>query len=130
MTTQDIITRIYADFGKTYKCAAQFVSSGPFWDFCVQTISDPVCMEKLVFANDLEVPPVKALLLLYERAAAPADDFTFTPQEGRCIGALMGFVFKFVLGYTEQKDRCVVGKYGIKTASRFLKGPVLSFTAE
>ena len=39
----------------------------------------------------------------------------------------MGFVFKFVLDYQYQKERCVVNLLGVKTATRFLLGPVIEF---
>ena len=87
-------------------------------------------MEKIVFANDLDVPPVKSLLLLYERTMNPAPDFKFSPTESQCMGALMGFIFKFVLGYTDQKERCTINKFEVKTATRFLNGPVVSFESE
>ena len=130
MKTSDIISAINSDFVATYKNAAKFVDSGDLWDFCINTISDPVCMEKIAFANDLEIPPVKSLLLIYERTMNPAPDFKFQPNESQCMGALMGFVFKFVLGYTDQKERCTVKKFGIKTATRFMNGPVPSFESK
>lgn len=127
MKTSDIVANIYSDFAVTYKGAAKFVDSGALWDFCIQTISDPLCMEKIVFANDLEIPPVKSVLLFYEREIHPVETFEFTAQQSRSIGALMGFVFRFVLGYQDQKERCSVNRYGVHTATRFLKGPTHSF---
>lgn len=129
MNTTEIINAIDADFLKIYKAASNFVNSGTLWDFCINTIADPVQMEKIVFANDLEIPPVKSLLLLYERKMKPSPDFVFTNNESKCMGALMGFVFKHVLGYTDQKDRCTVKKYGIKGAARFMNGPVHTFSS-
>ena len=86
-------------------------------------------MSNIAFANDLGIPPVKSLLLIDERRMAPGNKFAFSASESRAMGALMGFVFKYVLGYKEQKERCKVGKYGIHTATRFLGGPVVEFTA-
>ena len=129
MNTQHIVNEIYQGFAKAYRGATNFVDSGATWDFCIETIKDPVLMSNIAFANDLEIPPVKSLLLIYKRKVNPAAGFEFDTQESRCIGALMGFVFKFVLGYKEQKERCRVGMYGIKEATRFLDGPVVEFTA-
>lgn len=129
MNTNEIICAIDAEFTTIYRNASQFVNSGTLWDFCINTIADPVQMEKIVFANDLEIPPVKSLLLLYERSQEPKSDFKFTKTESQCMGALMGFVFKNVLGYTDQKDRCTVKKYGVGTAARFLNGPIHTFTS-
>lgn len=129
MNTQHIVDEIYQGFAKTYRGAANFVDSGAIWDFCIETIKDPVLMSNIAFANDLEVPPVKSLLLIYKRNVNPSAGFEFDANESRSIGALMGFVFKFVLGYKNQKERCTVNEYGIKTATRFLDGPVVEFTA-
>ena len=128
MTTQHIIDEITKDFAKTYHGAAQFVNSGAVWNFCVETIKDPMLMSNIVFANELGIPPVKSLLLIYQRKMKPVDGFKFSAEESRSMGALMGFVFKFVLGYTAQKERCKVGWYGIHTATRFLDGPVVELT--
>ena len=127
MKTSTILSEINSGFVSAYRGAAKFVNSGSLWDFCIKTIADPVSMEKIAFANDLEIPPVKSLLLLYEREMHPAAGFTFSAAESQCMGALMGFVFKFVLGYREQKERCTVNRFGVKTATRFLNGPVVSF---
>lgn len=127
MKTADIVSRIYSDFAVTYRGAAQFVNSGALWNFCIQTISDPLCMEKITFANDLGIPPVRSLLLLYERTVKPNAAFEFSAQDSRCLGSLMGFVFRFVLGYQGQQERCAVNRYGVRTATRFLDGPEHSF---
>ena len=84
-------------------------------------------MSNIAFANDLGIPPVKSLLVIYRRKMNPAEDFKFTAQKSQSMGALMGFVFKFVLDYQYQKERCVVNDLGIKTATRFMMGPVVDF---
>ena len=128
MKTQDIENEIYQNFAKTYRGAVNFVNSGAIWDFCIETIKNPVLMSNIAFANDLGIPPVKSLLLIYKRKVNPPAGFQFNADQSRSIGALMGFVFKFVLGYKGQKERCKVDEYGIKTATRFLDGPVVEFT--
>ena len=128
MKTSYIVQSIYQDFGSIYRAATPFIGSGPLWDFCIQAISDPVTMSCIAFANDLEIPPVKSLVLLYRRTMNPAPGFSFTEEERKSMGALMGFVFKSVLGYTDQKERCAVNDLGVKTATRFLNGPVHQFS--
>lgn len=123
MKTSYIVERIRQDFARTYKAAGPFVDSGALWDFCLNIINDPVWMSCIVFANDMEVPPVKSLLHIYRRVERPEPGFAFTEQQRRDMGALMGFVFKHVLGYTDQKERCTVNELGVKTATRFLNGP-------
>lgn len=78
-----------------------------------------------MFANDLGIPPVRSLILIYKRRVAPAADLT--AAESQYIGSLMGYVFKFVLGYKSQKERCKVNELGVRTATRFLDGPVVYF---
>ena len=126
MNTQIIVDAINQDFAKTYRSAAKFVDSGVIWDFCMETIQDPVLMSSIVFANDLKVPPVKSLLLIYQRKMNPVKGFKFSAYDLRCMGALMSFVFKYVLGYKKQKER-TVNLYGIRKATRYLNGPVTKF---
>lgn len=125
MRTLDIINEIQNNFADTYKNASKFVDSGELWDFCMETIKNPVTISNIVFANDMGVPPVKSLITIYERQVHPSNDFTAV--QSQYMGALMGFVFKFVLGYTDQKERCVVNRLGVKTATKFLAGPVWDF---
>lgn len=127
MKTSQIISEIYDKFAATYKNAAQFVDSGDLWDFCIDMIKNPISMSNIVFANDMGIPPVKSLVTLYMRKKSPSSDFCFTAQQSQNMGALMGFVFKFVLDYQYQKERCVVNLLGVKTATRFLLGPVIEF---
>ena len=130
MKTTDIITAIYDDFASVYTNGAPFVNSGALWDFCMETIRNPITMSNIAFANDMGVPPVKSLLVIYHRKMNPAEGFQFAHRESQSMGMLMGFVFKFVLGYRDQKERCRVGRYGVDTATRFLKGYVEGFTAD
>lgn len=127
MKTNDMIRAINEDFARTYKNAAPFVGSGALWNFCMDTIADPVTMSCIAFANDMGIPPVRSLLVIYRRKMNPAAGFKFTARESQSMGALMGFVFKFVLGYREQKERCKVDDLGVNTATRFLNGPVVEF---
>jgi hypothetical protein len=127
--TSEIIERINAGFGKDkYQSAKPFMNSGAFWDFCIRTIEDPVKMSCIVFANDLGVPPVKSLMTFFDRDEKGSKSFKVTAQESQWVGALMGFVFKFVLDYQNQKERCSVKMHGVITATRFIDGPILEFT--
>lgn len=127
MKTTDIITAIYDDFASIYTNGAPFVDSGALWDFCMETIRNPITMSNIAFANDMGIPPVKSLLVIYHRKMNPAEGFRFAPRESQSMGMLMGFVFKHVLGYRSQKERCTVGDLGVKTATRFCDGPVVEF---
>lgn len=126
INTTEIINKIYDDtegFAKTYKNAAPFVDSGELWDFCMDVIKDEKQMNCIAFANEFGVPPVKSLLYFYEKEKMPSDDFKFTAQTSQWLGSLMGFVFKFCLGYHDQKERIQVNKFGVGTATKFLNPP-------
>ncbi len=125
MRTLDIINEIQDKFADTYKNASKFVDSGELWDFCIETIKNPITLSNIVFANDMGVPPVKSLITIYERKVNSSTDFTAV--QSQYMGALMGFVFKFVLKYTNQKERCVVNQLGVKTATKFWAGPIWEF---
>lgn len=125
MKTNEIINEVQKKFADTYKNASKFVDSGELWDFCMDTISNPVMLSNIVFANDMGVPPVKSLITIYERKMQPTENFSAV--QSQYMGALMGFVFKFVLGYSNQKERCVVNQLGVKTATKFLDGPIWEF---
>ena len=125
MKITDIISEINNNFARTYKNASKFVESGELWDFCVKTIKNPVHMSNIVFANDMGVPPVKSLITIYEREENPTENFTAV--QSQYMGALMGFVFKYVLNYQSQKERCAVNQLGVKTATRFENGPIWEF---
>lgn len=125
MKTSEIICRINSEFVDSYKSASKFVGSGDLWDFCMQTINDPISISNIVFANDMGVPPVKSLITIYERKYHPSENFT--ALQSQYMGALMGFVFKFVLEYQSQKERCTVNQLGVRSATRFFDGPIWSF---
>ena len=125
MKTSHIIDKIYLEFAGIYRNASKFVGSGYLWDFCIDTISNPMLLSNIVFANDMGIPPVKSLITIYERKNNPTTNFSAV--ESQYMGALMGFVFKYVLGYGAQKERCVVNQLGVKTATRFTNGKVWEF---
>lgn len=128
MKTSYIVNEINNHFTQVYKGASRFSEeSRDLWDFCIKTISNPVMISEIVFANDLGIPPVRSLLKIWEHEQNPDKDFKFSNQESQWLGALMGFVFKSVLGYKNQKERCRVNEYGVKTATRFLDGNYIEF---
>ncbi len=128
MNTLEIIQVIQTDFTKIYKFATPFLDSGALWDFCMDVIKNPVDLSCIVFANDLGTAPVQSLLILYQRKMNPSADFEFTDEQGKYMGCLMGFLFKHVLGYTNQEEGCKVGAFGVQTATRFTDGAVHTFS--
>lgn len=128
MRTENIINEIYTHFTETYKNASKFpVLDSKLWEFCIKTIKNPKTMGQIVFANELEVPPVRSMLLIMKNEKFLDEEFEFTGQQSQWLGALLAFVFKNVLGYKNQKERCKVGCNGIRTATRFLDGQYVEF---
>ena len=74
MNVNHIKSKIMNDFAATYKNASPFVDSGELWDFCMDTITNPILLSNVIFANDLGIPPVKSLLLIWERKKTPNAD--------------------------------------------------------
>ena len=128
--TADIIEKIKLGFGKAaYQGATPLMDSGDLWNFCMSTIKDPIKMSCIAFANDLGVPPVKSLMTFFDRDVQDPESFTVVEHQSQNIGALMGFVFKFVLDYRGQEEkRRPVNMHGIGDASLFYDGPILEFT--
>ncbi len=84
-------------------------------------------MSCIAFANDLGVPPVKSLMIFFDRDVQDSESFSVVEKQSQNIGALMGFVFKFVLDYEGQEKECPVNMHGIEGASLFFDGPILEF---
>ncbi|MFA5625667.1 MAG: hypothetical protein WC966_11535 [Bradymonadales bacterium] len=110
-----------------YPSFSGFVNSGALWDFCIETLCDPISLSCIVFANDLGIPPVQSLLVFYEKAVRPDESFRFSERESQTLGALMGYLFRFVLNYEDLTRNVEVKKYGIHGASCFTNGPVWHF---
>jgi len=132
MIIDDIIKQVTEGFGNTYTQFREFQQNPkyhPYWDKCVESISDRDFLLCVVFCNDtFGIPPVKTFLTHYR------DDFIrFTGDEQarldtfikRGIGAFWGMTFKFVLGYKEQKSVSVSMNdyFLVKTASVYGEKP-------
>lgn len=122
---KDIIQQINMDFTKTYKNASNFPGT-TLYNNCLKIIGDVSNLKCIIFANDLGIPPVKSLLVLLSKYEMIYEDVT--PLESQCMGSLMGFVFKNILGYKNQKERLSVKMFGVKTATNFYE--VENFTIE
>lgn len=137
MKTELIISKINNHFIEVYKNASNFAKSTnaqdkELWEFCINTVKDPIKIGKIVFANDLGIPPVRSALEMWRIEKKPKNNFKFTGQQSQWLGCFYAFVFKNVLGYKNQKERCTVGTareslYGIKTATKFLNGEIIDF---
>jgi hypothetical protein len=132
METKKIVKRVTKDFSNTYTQFREFQQSPefkPYWEKCVESIYDRDFLICVVFCNDtFGIPPVKTFLTHYR------DDFIYLTGDEkarldsyikRSIGAFWGMVFKFALGYTEQKSVSVSMNdyFMVKTASVYSGKP-------
>jgi hypothetical protein len=131
---ENIVERVIDGFGSAYTQFREFQQSPEYrvyWDKCVESISDGDFLLCVQFCNDtFGIPPVKTFLTYYR------DDFIRLTSDKqarldtfvkRSIGAFWGMVFKFVLGYSEQKSVSVSMNdyFFVKTASVYSGKPNL-----
>jgi len=126
MTVSNITQQATDGFAVTYynfKDFQQGAEYQPYWDMCIKCINDKDLLMNIIFCNDVfAIPPIKTFLVVYR------DDFVRITNDERArldtfvkrgIGAFWGMVFKFVLGYREQKSVSVSmdGYFFIRSAS-------------
>ncbi|WYE10567.1 hypothetical protein KSU01_10975 [Fusobacterium animalis] len=74
----------------------------------------------IVISNKLGITPVEAFLENYQILNYPlGTDFEFKDGEEVFIGAIFGFIFQFIFGFSKVEKRKKVEKLGIETASLF-----------
>lgn len=126
MNTNDIVRQVVDDFAETYSHFKEFQQNPEYqayWDKCIVSVTNRDLLNNIIFCNDIfAIPPVKTFLTYYRK-----DFIQLTGNEQarldtfikRGIGAFWGMVFKFVLGYTEQKSVSVSMNdyFMVKTAS-------------
>lgn len=114
-SSEEVISKINSDFTKVYKPQSKFPGSGAVWNECINTINDAKLMNNIIFCNDImKIPPVKTFLMANTSIIS-----SFSDTEKKSIGAFWGFVFKFVFGYTQQKNDVPINTKGIKKAAYF-----------
>ncbi len=113
----------FADNYPQFKEFQQKKEYKPYWDKCMECLQDRDVLINIIFCNDIfSIPPVKTFLTYYlnDFIIITGDNQAIldTPLKRR-IGAFWGMVFKFVLGYTEQKTVSVSMNehFMVKTAS-------------
>ena len=113
--TDEIKTAIYKDFSRIYKAFGDFIDSGEIWDLCMSAIDDITLMNNIIFCNDIhQIPPVNTFL----KACGASNMRDLTELEKRSIGALWGYIFKYIFGYRNQKS--VAARVNtVKTATYF-----------
>ena len=132
MTVSSISQQVNNGFATTYYNFKDFQNSDeyqPYWNKCIECINDRDLLINIIFCNDVfGIPPVKTFLTVYRE-----DFIRITGNESarldtylkRSIGAFWGMVFKFVLGYKEQKSVSVSMNdyFEVRTASSYAGKP-------
>lgn len=128
---QEVVAQTVEGFPGKYKHFKDFCQNEKYekyWELCVIAISDKELLSHIVFCNDLfSIPPVKTFLLYYKEdlVQITGDDMAILdPYIKKSIGAFWGMVFKFVLGYTDQKNVTVsLNTYFKVSTATFFKEP-------
>jgi len=101
-------------FIKKYSGASKFIETS-YWEKCKQVLNDAELLNKIIWANDkLKVQPAKSVALDRDPAFTNMDD-----QDKRSYGAVWGFLFGEVFGYTGKKSISAGNACGIKKATLF-----------
>lgn len=137
----DTVTESFCDANR-YKQFAEFQwrpAYRPYWDKCIEAISDPELLSHIIFCNDLfHIPPVKTFLLYFREdivAITGREDALLPTFIKQSIGAFWGMVFKFVLGYQNQENVSIsLNRYFMVRTATYFFDPVekieLVLTAE
>ena len=104
----DIVQRVTERFADKYNHFKEFQHNpeySAYWGKCVESITDRDFLVCVIFCNDVfGIPPVKTFLTVYKEDFIKLAGDERAHFVKRSIGAFWGTVFKFVLGYTEQKS--------------------------
>lgn len=115
ITSNSIPFIIKDNFTGIYKNASGFINI-PLFNQCMKIISDASRLKELVSENDNKIPPVQTILRLLEEYADEPKELS--NYDSICIGELIAFVFKQVLGYKSQKEHVPIkDNFGVKTAA-------------
>ena len=119
---EEIERKIRYKFPTAYKRFASFIDSGYLWDSVVDVINNAEIMKNIIFCNDvMKIPPVKTHIMILGNSLRELDN-----NEKQALGAIYGFIFKEIFGYSKQESvSCVINT--VKTATRFSNGRKVEF---
>lgn len=123
---EDNFVEIYTHF-REFRESKEYA---PYWDKCMEAVSDELLLSHIVFCNDIFcIPPVKTFLTYYKNdfiLLTGKSDAKLPLFVKKSIGAFWGMVFKFCLKYNGQKSVSVsMNEYfKVKTATYFTKSEV------
>ncbi len=112
---------IRTEFPIKYRRFAGFPDSGPIWDEVIALMQDGEALSHIKFCNDvMKIPPMRTHLMVSAYRGGAAAARALGTEEKQALGAVYGFLFKEVLGYTGQESvSCVINS--VKMATRFLE---------
>ena len=128
INNKELKEKIESEFSRVYTHFKGFKDdevNRKYWDKCMEAVTNPELLSHIIFCNDLfQIPPAKTFFIYYKDYFIQfVTDKNMGLDAGikKSIGAFWGFVFKFALGYTEQKN-IYVGIKGLKvsTATYFI----------
>ncbi len=120
LNAKNIVKRLKNDFQSSCRPASRFINKH-LWNDCVDMFSDHHQIEKIIFANSLGVPPVKAVIQILIDDYDYPPNTTFNAQDARNLGSLTNFIFKDLLLYDSAQPRRTVKLCGIKEGCIFIK---------
>lgn len=98
-----------------YRSFSQIIGTKLWYDI-IKITSNDILMECIIYANDvLAVPPVKTFLYM-----ADLEHEVFQDRIKQCMGAVFGFLFCELLGYSD-KQQVYCGVANVKKAAKFIK---------
>ena len=115
-----IAKKLKYSFESHNRPASRFTNK-QLWNDCQSLFSDRSQVDKTIFANDLGVPPLKAVIRILIDDYNYSPDIKFSAEEARNLGALVNFVFKEILCYDTVSNRRTVRLCGINEGCIFSK---------
>ena len=113
-----IAKKLKNEFYSPRRPASHFTNK-QLWNDCLSIFSVWSQTEKIIFANDLGIPPVKAVIKILIDDYKYPPDTKFGAEDARNLGALMNFIFMHIFRYEEPHGRRTVKMCGIKEGCVF-----------
>ena len=132
MKISNVMAKTEHEFSERYTHFREFQEDKRYrvyWNKCMEAISDKTLLSHIIFCNDLfGIPPIKTFLLYYRNdfvAITGKENAELDMYVKKSMGAFWGMVFKFVLGYRNQKSVSVsmYDYFIVKTATFFFDAP-------
>lgn len=120
-TPSELVSAVQEGFAGIYKPFANYpYKQHPLWQKCIETISDAVTLDRIIFCNDvLSLPPVRVFLCLHPELI---EDKNLTACDKKFVGSFFSYIFTSIFCYKHKKQVSTRSPC-IKTALRFYDRP-------